>query len=928
MSRKFLTGIILLIVPFPTFGEKPNHLPQRTTVTDTFNFQTWDGNNISTWMSNDGAYSTYRVTGNSGLEWPKGSGKLAVFDGGLWIASGITDSSVEYRASLAYYGSLFLPGPYGSLGDSVNNYIYKLNADDGPGTDDWDFWPVDLGAPWIDYDNDGIYSPAIDEPDFDGDLFYWTIYNDSVQSSFWENFEELGVEVQSSIFGYSDIQPLENVLIIKYLIINKGNLHLDDVYIGVWSDPDIGDATNDLSGSDSLLQVTYSYNAVGGDSRYGNHAPAVGTIILQGPMVPAPGETAHMFGRDIPDHKNLPMMSASAGQKHGPFGPVEEPLGAYYGLQARATATRWGNVQGDYLVNPITGLMTQWAFTGDPVSGEGWLDDVPGDRRQLPGTGPFTLAQGDSQEVVFAVVLANGGAPLLAVPAVKDDIYWIRNSWNTGFQQMGKPYNISLLQPIPEDTESTGPFSFIFDFEQNPGWNTTLADNPVFYYEVNDDLDSIALSPVVIQGENYLSCGIDFPDITGETICKYWLKAETSAGDKFSWPSGAPINYEMFTFGADTSAPFIVHIDSLADVHFNSIFNKYINIQTYDERYTIESAELFWQINNGSINSNSMDYLEIYHAWSSNIGSRDDEIWVGTFSDKATSFGDTVYYWVESTDSSSMNNVSISEKRFFLTKDQYVIGDWEANSRYQYYQACRCASGWSIFNNGYLDIDDTFPNQEIRHNFISFNLNNDFSRDSMVYHFPVDLSNMDQAWLRMHTAFTVDSDDSALVEISTDSIHWDIIDYYVGYIPDIIFHYDLSAYLGNERIFFRFRAVKDSTIVGPMFWLIDDIIVHSDSSFLNIDNEPILPKIFTLHQNFPNPFNPVTTIRYNLPIQAEAKLTIYNVMGQEVDVLLNKTINAGSHAIKWNASNIASGIYFYRLETPTRQITKKLVVLK
>jgi hypothetical protein len=97
---------------------------------------------------------------------------------------------------------------------------------------------------------------------------------------------------------------------------------------------------------------------------------------------------------------------------------------------------------------------------------------------------------------------------------------------------------------------------------------------------------------------------------------------------------------------------------------------------------------------------------------------------------------------------------------------------------------------------------------------------------------------------------------------------------------------------------------------------------------LGIENNPLLPIKFSLHQNYPNPFNPVTTIRYDLPIQTEAKLTIYNVLGQEVNILLNQTMNAGSHTIKWNAANLSSGIYFYRLETPEKQITKKLVVLK
>lgn len=91
--------------------------------------------------------------------------------------------------------------------------------------------------------------------------------------------------------------------------------------------------------------------------------------------------------------------------------------------------------------------------------------------------------------------------------------------------------------------------------------------------------------------------------------------------------------------------------------------------------------------------------------------------------------------------------------------------------------------------------------------------------------------------------------------------------------------------------------------------------------------EPI-PKEYQLYQSYPNPFNPLTTIRYDLPIQTEVKLSIYNIMGQEVAVLLDKTQNAGSHAVKWNASDMASGIYFYLIKTDHFSAVRKLVLLK
>jgi len=76
-----------------------------------------------------------------------------------------------------------------------------------------------------------------------------------------------------------------------------------------------------------------------------------------------------------------------------------------------------------------------------------------------------------------------------------------------------------------------------------------------------------------------------------------------------------------------------------------------------------------------------------------------------------------------------------------------------------------------------------------------------------------------------------------------------------------------------------------------------------------------LPKEFALYQNYPNPFNPRTTLKYSLPSDSKVKLTIYNVLGQVVDVLVDAIESAGYQTAEWNASNLASGVYFYRLET-------------
>jgi hypothetical protein len=93
------------------------------------------------------------------------------------------------------------------------------------------------------------------------------------------------------------------------------------------------------------------------------------------------------------------------------------------------------------------------------------------------------------------------------------------------------------------------------------------------------------------------------------------------------------------------------------------------------------------------------------------------------------------------------------------------------------------------------------------------------------------------------------------------------------------------------------------------------------------------PATFSLDQNFPNPFNPSTTFRFTLPQSAEVSLTVLNLIGERVATLLSGQMEPGAHTIRWNASGIPSGMYFYRIEArpetgQTLVQTRKLLLLK
>lgn len=89
-----------------------------------------------------------------------------------------------------------------------------------------------------------------------------------------------------------------------------------------------------------------------------------------------------------------------------------------------------------------------------------------------------------------------------------------------------------------------------------------------------------------------------------------------------------------------------------------------------------------------------------------------------------------------------------------------------------------------------------------------------------------------------------------------------------------------------------------------------------------------IPTEFVLYQNYPNPFNPSTTIKFTLPSEGNIKLSIYNSIGQLVETIVDKQIEAGYHEVEFNASNYTSGIYFYRLESEKFNAVRKMILLQ
>jgi hypothetical protein len=396
---------------------------------------TFDGNQIYADVTNNGLFLDYHISGDSALEWPTGTGAHSIFQSALWMGATVNGS---IRAIVGDYTQDMGPGPWGGDPLSAVHRIYKIEKSMLASPLDYaDFqeWPVDFGAPWVDVDGDGVYTPlpgGTDHPEFLGDQVLWFVSNDG-DPAYKLNFgtSPLNVEIQTTMFGFDRPDVFGDMVFLKQLIVNKGSDDLVDTYMGLWSDPDLGYAGDDFVGCDVALGMGYVWND-GVDSVYDNLSigtPAAGYDFFQGPMVDCDaGEDcsvgAKMFGTNHPGKKNL-SMSSFAFYINGDAtytDPSDETEGYYYlqGLRKDGSAFPTA-IAGDLYDQ-------RFCFYGDPndAAGHSTANPVDGnyaasaDRRFLMSVGPFTMASGDSQEVVFGIFHAAGGDALASVAYLKE----------------------------------------------------------------------------------------------------------------------------------------------------------------------------------------------------------------------------------------------------------------------------------------------------------------------------------------------------------------------------------------------------------------------------------------------------------------------------------------------------------------------------
>lgn len=405
-------------------------------------------------------------------KYPGGEGTNFLFSSGFFLSG---EKNGEVFANAVASASLVEDYLQGTVADGTTDpraQIYVVRSDDPPFGTAWQEWAtaVELGAEFYDGDGDGEYNPVDlngngewdpdeDRPDLIGDETAWMVYWDALPAAQrrWNTVDPIGIEVRQSIFGFASAGAIGNMLFIrykfKYVGLGDGNDadELTDCYFGVWADPDVGDAADDLVGSDMERNAGYVYND-GPDASWGDAPPVFLIDFFSGPIDYVPGVTFEDVDGDgeYTDGVDTPLDTAYSiqGQIRG---VVEYPGARNQGLtsfvqyingdsylrdpdnktQARnymlgkdiegfdADPCNWayGEVLGG--VDCATVNPNIW-YNGDPVTQTGWVNTSAADVRMMQNTGPFNIKLGEENEIMVAYIVGQGNSATNSISVVRD----------------------------------------------------------------------------------------------------------------------------------------------------------------------------------------------------------------------------------------------------------------------------------------------------------------------------------------------------------------------------------------------------------------------------------------------------------------------------------------------------------------------------
>ncbi len=943
MFRLFLFALCLISISIAK--ELPSDQNSQTATSSA----RFDGNNIVCWMSNTGKIVDNRAIRQAGMEWPKGSGKTIDFCSGLWLVGKTPDG--ELRSASTEYDSEFQPGiiqPDGQPADPQNERfrIYKINSD---GTGDWQSWPFDLGAPAV-QTKEGIDSLDANGnrlPLLIGDQTLWWVMNDANAAAHSSVFrsQPLGVQISVLAFGFNDLGPLSDVLFFQWDIINKSNTDYDSCYIGLWSDTDLGNASDDLVGCDRKLNVGYTYNGYGADGVYLGHPPCLGFQLLQG---------AHV------ENESLPITSFSYWWDTGapnPYGPPANAREAFEFLK--------GNLSDGTSVLDHLGYPTRFLFDGNPITSIGHIDSYPSDRLLLVSSGPFNLSAGSRQTILAAKVVGSAETRLASITDMKNTCALLQRFKD--FIKRPAHFQEPIVELNAESTES-GVQLFWNDVDQQyQNAPSHFLGYKLYYVDDNEELvfianfdkiDGITQIDDVVDGENIVvykgdesGLATSFSvqtDAAGQSLTmgkqvRFVLRAFVyhpfaPQGQKVTLNAYIPFVYTHVPSNYTSTYP-THHFQGEGDGNITLVLTRpeYLTGHQYLVKFRNDESTLLvlYDATAGKIVAEKSLWFIRYNPI---LDVHHDSLGFALYVENQTGIKSVLYSedpWFAPGNNSTgpfafareyRDGVSQSIHSSRWPTDYYPVRiEFQDKSSLQ--QDGFWSKGFAEFwqNDEYDDrigfmplaaYDDRNPDEPRKLEVLLVESPDDTSANAI----------WDLGW-NGDSFLSFGKYSEALVIFDHDYTETPNIDDHPYYRLETDILYVLKMVGKSDR---EFLDKSFTMTIEPNFGLSPADIFSFTASITDVQQgRKSSPSQFSLRPNYPNPFNAVTRIEYSVLKQSHVKLAIFNILGQHIETLVDETKTPGHYHIAWHAVHHPTGVYIVQMHAGQEVvITRKMALVK
>jgi hypothetical protein len=457
-------------------------------------FNNINHNNVNATLSDGGIYFNNAATSSSGYEIPKGNNTHAIFSSGFWYGGIDINSQVKLSAQLYTPNVDIFPGPY-STGSYYNSstyiekyspsiwkvsraeidlhianymqvgYVTPSSIAKWPGNGDVSIGVSSKLAPFIDLDNDGLYEPELgDYPKIKGCEAVYIIINDAARIHTGSNGEPIGIEVHLMFYQYASNNYLNNTTFVSKKIIHKGTSPLSDFSTTLFMDSDLGNYSDDFVGCDSTRNLMYTFNSDNNDENidqkigFGINPPVIGVVSL---------------------NKDLNNIGYYSSTNIYPYSEPSTPSQFYQYMHGN-----WANgsdmVQGGlgYFGSPgATSIYSPFMFSGDPNEPAGpnnWSElsnnNLPGDRRNFMSINSGNFNPGDTINIDYAILIAQGGNNIENIKVLKEisDSVKMFNNNNLNLCDLTAAVNLNELEIEKYEFKiSPNPFNESFIIKSN-----------------------------------------------------------------------------------------------------------------------------------------------------------------------------------------------------------------------------------------------------------------------------------------------------------------------------------------------------------------------------------------------------------------------------------------------------------------------------